>query len=283
MSGAALAAGLAGALAVLAGWEAIGLAQAAQLPRRLAGVLAPLRAAGAQDVTVVERRRLVVLLAVTLLGAGILVAGPLVALVAATAGPWLVGRALAVRRARWRRGMADGGAVAARGIADALAGGHSVRGAIEEAAAAGGAGAAVDGELRRAHAQMAVGARTDDVLEELRDRAGCATWDTLVAAILLQREAGGDLAALLRDLAGELEAVRRVQADARAATAQARFTAGTVAVLPVVAAVLAELAAPGTLGSIVAQPVAAVLGAGAVILQVVGVLVVRRLGRIGDA
>ena len=75
---------------------------------------------------------------------------------------------------------------------------------------------------------------------------GGPAWDTLVAAILLQRDAGGDLAGLLRDLAASLEAAARVDADARAATAQARFTARLVLWLPAGAAVLAELARPGS-------------------------------------
>ena len=74
------------------------------------------------------------------------------------------------------------------------------------------------------------------MLERLRRRASGPAWDTLVAGILLQRDAGGDLAALLRELAGSLEAAARVEADARAATAQARFTARLVLGLPVGAA-----------------------------------------------
>lgn len=282
MTGAQLAAGLSGVLAVLAAWEAIGLAQTAQLTRRLGLVLAPLRAAdrAGQDVSTAERHRLIALLAATLLCAGWLVGGPWTAVAASISGPWLVGRALAVRRARWRRGMADGAAVAARSVADALAGGHSVRGALGEAAVAGGAGGAVDGELRRAHAALSLGARTEEVLESLRARAEGPAWDTLVAAILLQRVAGGDLAALLRDLASELEAARRVEADARAATSQARFTAGTVAALPVLAAALVELAAPGTISSIAANPISVVLAAGAVVLQGAGMLLVRRMARL---
>jgi tight adherence protein B len=282
MTGAQVAGGLSGALAVLAAWEAIGVAQAAQLTRRLRAVLAPLRAAGAagRDVTSTDRHRLIALLAATLLCAGWLVGGMSTAVAASTAGPWLVGRALAIRRLRWRHGMAVGAAVAARSIADALAGGHSVRGALGEAAGAGGAGSVVDGELRRAHAALALGARTEDVLESLRAHAEGPAWDTLVAAILLQREAGGDLAALLRDLAGELEVARRVEADARAATAQARFTAGTVAALPVLAAVLVELAAPGTLASIASNPISVALAAAAAVLQAAGMLLVRRLARL---
>ena len=76
----------------------------------------------------------------------------------------------------------------------------------------------------------------------------------MVAGILLQRDAGGDLPALLRDLAAALEAAARQDRDAIAATAQARFTARIVLVLPVGAALLAELAQPGLLAGLLAQP-----------------------------
>ena len=70
------------------------------------------------------------------------------------------------------------------------------------------------------------------MLERLRARAASPAWDTMVAGILLQRDAGGDLAALLRDLAASLEAAARAERDALAATAQARFTARLVARAP---------------------------------------------------
>ncbi|UTI63178.1 type II secretion system F family protein [Paraconexibacter antarcticus] len=285
MTRATLAAALAGAAAVPALWAALGLAEESALAVRLGRVLAPLRGAraGAERVSGVERRRLVALLALTLGGGGLLVAGPVAAALAATAGPWGTGRILAARTARWRRAMAEGAPVAARAMADALAGGHAVRGAITEAAVAGGAGPVVDAELARARAALAVGAPTADVLEALRRRAHGPQWDTLVAAILLQRDAGGDLAGLLRDLAHGMEAARRVEADARAATGQARFTAGTVAALPLVAAALAELGAPGTFAAIVRSPLGLLLAAAAAVFQVAGMLAVRRLARPGLA
>lgn len=281
MTATALAGGLSGAAAVLAAWEGLGLLEASRLSATVRAGLGPLRsaAAGAGDVSAAERRRLIVLLAATLGAGGLLVGGPLPALAAATAGPWLTGRALAAQRARWRQGMADGAAAAARAIADALAGGHSVRGALADAAAAGGAGRAADAELRRAQGALALGAPTDEVLGTLRARAAGPAWDTLVAAMLLQRDAGGDLAALLRELAAELDVARRAEADARAATAQARFTAMTVAGLPLLAAVLTELAAPGTFAAIAAHPLGRLLALGAVLFQIGGMLAVRRLAR----
>jgi tight adherence protein B len=168
----------------------------------------------------------------------------------------------------------------ARAIADALTGGHSVRGALAEAAHAGGVPGAAGAELARCAGQLALGERTEDVLTALARRTRLPAYDTLVAAILLQRDAGGDLAGLLRGVARSLEESARAAAEARSATAQARFTAGMVSALPAGAAALAELAQPGYLLSLAAEPIPAFLAGTAAVLQVAALLVVRRLGRV---
>ena len=210
-----------------------------------------------------------------LLFAGWLLGGAPLAVLAATAGPAL---AVAVVRARSRRYAASlrrGAPEAARALADALGSGHSVRGAIAAAAASvpGPAGH----ELARAARALALGEPPAVVLERLRRRAAGPAWDTLVAGILLQRDAGGDLAGLLRELAASLEAAARVDADARAATAQARFTARLVLWLPAGAALLAELASPGFAAITARTAAPAALVAAAAGLQVLAVLAIRRL------
>jgi tight adherence protein B len=117
------------------------------------------------------------------------------------------------------------------------------------------------------------------VLERLRRRAAAPAWDTLVAGILLQRDAGGDLAGLLRDQAAALEAAERIERDAHAATAQARFTAQLVLLMPAGAALLAEVASPGLLAGLVRHPLSAWLAGIAVVLQLLAVLAVSRLAR----
>ena len=134
-------------------------------------------------------------------------------------------------------------------------------------------------ELRIAARALALGEPTEAVLERLRTRAASRAWDTLVAAILLQRDAGGDLPALLRELAAALEAADRLERDARTATAQARFTAWLVVGLPVAAAALAELAAPGFLRALVAAPLTAALTALALLLQATGLVAIHRIVR----
>ena len=270
-----------GASAVGAAWELVALAQRGRLLSRARELAAPLRAAGAvgRTPTADERLRLVVVFGLTLLAAGWLVGGPLVGLGVVTGGPWLLTRVLRARARRWQRALAAGAPHVARSLADALAGGHAIRGAVAEAARAGGAGPVVDAELRAAASALELGERTHVVLERLRDRAAAPGWETVVAAVLLQRDAGGDLAGLLRTLAGDLEAAGRAEADAHAVTAQARFTARLVCGLPLAGAVLAELAQPG----IVRETASGVIGIGlcvsAVVLQGVALLAVRRLSR----
>jgi len=283
MSPAALLAGLAGVCALLAAWEAIAAAEeerVLQSARRwCAPVLDVLRSG--REPTSPERRRLVALGTLSLLGAGWLLAGPWAALALAATAPWV---ARAVLRARLRRraaAVAAGAPAIARALADALAGGHSVRGALTAAASDGAIAGPAGEEMRRVAAGLALGERTEDVLSALAQRAGTGALDTLVAAVLLQRDAGGDLAALLRDLAAALEERGRVVADARSATAQARFTALLVSGLPVAGLALGELAQPGFVVALASEPLTAVMVLVALALQAIAFIWVARIGRVG--
>jgi tight adherence protein B len=276
VTAAALAFG-AGAAGTAGAWELLAAVEGTRVSAAVARIVEPVARAGREgrEPTAPERRRLALLSAAALLAAGWLLGGAVLAVLAATAGP---GLAVAVVRARSRRyaaALRRGAPEAARALADALSSGQSVRGAI--AAAAAGVPGAAGHELGRTARALALGEPTTAVLERLRRRASGPAWDTLVAGILLQRDAGGDLAGLLRDLAGSLEAAARVEADARAATTQARFTARTVLGLPLPAAALAELAAPGFIGSLLAEPAPAALVAAAAFLQVLAMLAIRRL------
>lgn len=279
VSPAVLLAAAAGASGVLGAWDVLATAEAARLTERLERAVAPLGRARREGLAPsgVERRRLGSLAAGSLFAAGWLVGGPLLAVVAALTGPAVAVGIVRARRARYRDEVRRGAASAARALADAVSGGHSVRGALAEVAPTlpGAAGH----ELRLASRALALGEPTEAVLERLRTRAATRAWDTLVAAILVQREAGGDLPSLLRELAGALEAADRLERDARAATAQARFTAWLVVGLPLAAAALAEVAAPGFLGALVAAPLPAALTALALVLQAAGLVAIHRIVR----
>lgn len=213
---------------------------------------------------------------------GVLVAGPVAGTACGALAPWALARVAAARAARVRRELADAAPAVARAVASGLAAGRSVRGALAGAATAGGFGAAADAELRAAAGALELGAPTDAVLERLRRRARSAAWDAIVAAVLLQRDAGGDLAGLLGAIAADLEAARRAAADARTATAQARTTARIVGVLPVGALLVGELAAPGTVAAMAGAPLSLLLLVAAAGLEALGVVLIRRIARLGE-
>jgi tight adherence protein B len=231
-----------------------------------------------RDPGALERRRLLVAGAFAALGVGVFVAGARAGVVAAVAGPFVLSRVLRARRERYRVAVEEGAAEIAIAVSDALAGGHSLRGAVGTAARSlvGPPGR----ELRRVDAELSLGARTDDALEAMRARIRGHGVDTIVAACLLQREAGGDLARLLRDCARAADDAARLAREARAATAQARFTGLLVVLLPLGGALLAELASPGYLRGLASSFLTAWLAGLAIVLQVVAAVLIRRLSRV---
>jgi tight adherence protein B len=279
VSAAPLAA-LAAAVAVLALWDVLaaaeGLARSAA-PDRLLAPLARARSAGVEP-SAAERRRLTLVAALVLLAAGWLVAGPVVGAALAAGGPWGLRTLVRRRRSRYRAELARAAPAVARAVADALAAGHAISRALAEAARGVDGPAAV--ELDALGRALALGQPLEAALATLQARADSRAYDTLAAAILLQRDAGGDLVGLLRELARAQEAAARCAEDARAATAQARFTGVVVGVLPAGAAVLGELASPGSLAGVLRTPLSLWLAAFAGFLQLLGLLAIRRLGRV---
>jgi tight adherence protein B len=271
----------AGGLASLAGSLAPALRRRAPGAVRAAGALVDIVArAGREgrDPGAAERRRLLATTAAAALAAGTVLAGPRLGLVAGLAAPYGIARVLRARRERYRQAVEQGAAELAIAVSDALAGGNSLRGAI--GAAAAGLAGAPGRELRRVHAELELGASTEAALEAMRARIRGPAVDTIVAAALLQRDAGGDLARLLRDCARTAEDADRVEREARAATAQARFTGGIVVALPLGGAVLAELASPGFLAGLAGSFLTAWLVGVALVLQVVAAVLIRRLARV---
>jgi len=279
----AFLAGAAGALGLVTLGEGVlrtARSRAPRAGRQLAGLVEVVSRIGREgrDPGAGERRRLLLAGAVVAFMVGAAVAGLLEALALAAGGPWLASRLLRSRRRRYARSVDAGVAQMAVSIADAMGGGHSLRGAIVEAS--GSVGGAAGHELHRVAAELNAGATTDSALEAMRARVPSARLDTLVAACLLQRRAGGDLARLLRGSARAMEDQSRLEDEASAATAQARFTGLIVILLPVGGGLLTELASPGWFAGLWGSFLTAWLVGIAIALQVAAAVLMRRLGRV---
>jgi tight adherence protein B len=276
-----LLAAAAGGMAAVAIREAVVASPA--LGRWIAATVEPLRRAGREGYapTDAERRRLAALGTVALGIAGFMVIGPGPAPFLALAGPGAAAWALSRRRARYRLAVERGMPQIATAVADALAGGRSVRAALTSAAASVEGPAAA--ELARVRADLELGTSTADALGALQTRLRATRVDSFAAALLSQQLGGGDLAGLLRRFAASAAERDRVAADARSATAQARFTGLLVVAMPTGAALFAELIQPGFVGALLANGVSLALLAVAAAFQVAGFAAIRRLSRIEDA
>lgn len=274
---AGLAAG-AGGLTAIAVREAV-----AAIPsggRWLARALEPLRRAREEGYapSEAERRRLAAIGTLAMLAAGLVVLGPGPSAPLAAAGPAAAAWVVARRRAAYRRGVDRGLPEVAVALADALASGRSPRAALAAAAASLEGPSAT--EMERVRAEITLGVPTREVLEHLRRRVGSVRVDSFAAALLSQQLAGGDLATLLRRFAAASRDRARTEADARSATAQARFTGLLVVAMPAGAALLAELLEPGFLAGLLSESASAALLVASAGLQLAGFAGIRRLSRI---
>jgi tight adherence protein B len=270
--------GLAGILAAAAAREGV-LAS----PRLLASFLQavdPLVRAGREGhtPTALERRKLALLGTMALLAGGWLVAGWRLALILGVAGPATAAWTVTRRRDRFRQAAIRGLPALATAIADGLAAGRSLRGAL------GPAVVSVDGpvatEAARVVAELELGAATADAVDGLRQRLRSTGADGFAATLLSPGLGGGDMALLLRRYAAAASERDRLAQDARAATAQARFTGMLVVAMPSGGAVCGELIQPGFVSAVLTSPAAAMLLAAAAGLQILGFMAIRRLSAV---
>lgn len=227
-----------------------------------------------------ERGRLGVVAGLALGALAVLVSGPGPLAGVAAAGPSVAGWAVAHRQRRYRLRVEQDVPAIAAAIADAVAGGGSLRAALL------GAGTALEGpsavELARAAADLELGLPPREALAGMLERVPSERLDALVVAVLSQERVGGDLADLLRRHAQAAAQRQRAEKEARAATAQARLTGGMVVVMPLFMGLMVELISPGFLAAMFASPLAVVLLASAGVLQVAGFFAIRRFGDVGS-
>ena len=166
----------------------------------------------------------------------------------------------------------------AQQLSAALAAGLSLRQALGRAAR--DAPDPVGAELARCVTELELGGRLDDVLESLAERVPARELHIMTTAILVQRRTGGNLALALGRLSDRLEERAQLERELRGATAQARMTAWLVAGLPLAGGALVELASPGTLARDLGQGPGFVLLVASMALYAVGVVLIRRIGRV---
>jgi tight adherence protein B len=195
----------------------------------------------------------------------------------ALAPGWLLVRAHWLLGMRTRRrddaAAADALPGVARRLAAEVGAGRTLVRALR--AAAVDAPPPLDSALAETSARLASGGHAWAALEHaVPGNGGCRL---LAASLELQGRAGGDLPRLLRTLASALDDRAQVDAELRALTAQARFSAVVVPLLPLGALGILALAEPRGVRLLLTTDIGLLVIGIAAVLDVVGALLIRRL------
>jgi tight adherence protein B len=191
--------------------------------------------------------------------------------------PWATARLVPVLsfRRRQREGLAAGAALPtiARRLAAEVGAGRTLVRALQSAAL--DAPPPLAAALAETGSRLAAGRPAWDVLAgAVPGDGGCRL---LAASLELQGRAGGDLPRLLRSLASALDDRAQVEAELRALTAQARFSAIVVPLLPFGALGLLALAEPRGVTLLLTTPIGWLVVGVAALLDLAGAIVIRRL------
>jgi tight adherence protein B len=116
-----------------------------------------------------------------------------------------------------------------------------------------------------------------EVLRAFGDRVQLLDARFFVTAVLTQREAGGNLSEVLDRLSGVIRERFKVKRQVRVVSAHGRITGMILGALPPVVAGLLFLTSPDHIRLLVDDSLGVYMIATAIVLQVLGVLIIRRI------
>jgi tight adherence protein B len=132
-------------------------------------------------------------------------------------------------------------------------------------------------EFRRVFDEQKFGLPLEESLAGLAARIDLPDVRIFNTGVLIPREVGGNLAEILDNLARTIRERFTIQRQVRVYTAQGRFTGYLLAVLPVVMGFLIYLLNRDYMSVLWAENIGRLLMATALLLQVVGFFVIRRI------
>jgi tight adherence protein B len=132
-------------------------------------------------------------------------------------------------------------------------------------------------EFRLAYDRQNFGMPMPEALKSLGERVPLLDARFFVTAVLTQREAGGNLAEVLDNLASVIRERFKVKRQVRVITAHARITGWVLALLPPTLGVVLTLLAPAHMSLLWTDPTGIKMVVVALILQVVGTLLIRKM------
>ena len=160
-------------------------------------------------------------------------------------------------------------------LARALRGGHAVSISLE--LLANESPEPTRKVFRRVFTEHSLGAPIEVALKGLVERVPLVDVRFFVAAVLLQRETGGNLSEILDNLADVMRDRFQLKAHIRAASAHGRMTALALTFIPVAVVILLSFMSPGYLEKMSNDPHGRMMLLGSMVGQVVGYIAMKKI------
>lgn len=133
------------------------------------------------------------------------------------------------------------------------------------------------GEFRRAYDQHSLGLSLEESLREAAVRIESGDFAFFVTAVLIQRQTGGDLSEVLRNISGMIRGRVRLGQHVKARTAEGRFTGYVLVAFPAVMFLISYSMNPNYAGVLINDPGGRLLLGLAVGLQLVGLYAIKKI------
>jgi tight adherence protein B len=135
----------------------------------------------------------------------------------------------------------------------------------------------VASEFNRAIVESRLGVPVDEALDNIATRTDCRDFAWVVMAIRIQREVGGNLAEILKNVAATLRERERLRRQVLVLSAEGRLSAVILAGLPIVFTLYLIMVRPTYIGVLITSFTGIMMAASGVLLMVIGILWMRRI------
>ena len=132
-------------------------------------------------------------------------------------------------------------------------------------------------EVQKAVNEVNVGASLETALENMQKRVQSPDFELVVTAVLIQRQVGGNLAQILDTISETIQERIRMRREVMALTAQGRMSGIVLAALPIALGAFLTAVNPDYMRPLFEEPMGRMAIAGAVVLELIGGLLIRRI------
>ena len=132
-------------------------------------------------------------------------------------------------------------------------------------------------EFGRAVKEMNLGVPVENALGNLAKRIDSEDLDLVLTSVLIQRQVGGNLSEVLDNIARTIRERVRIRGEIRTMTAQGRISGIIISLLPIALGLVIYTMNPGYVRVLFVHPIGQLMLGVAVVGQIIGVFVIRRI------